>query len=162
MSDDICGSTDTTDGSPCQRSAGWGRDEDDGPCVDHETDEVRPRKLTKELQERIASDLEAGIPVKHAAPANGITENTYYRWVRLGEEADEGVLSQFSQRVTRACEHGKGSILRDAVTIAREERDPRALLKAYAQIEGGSAAGDEDLAGLNLVVPEIAVRDDDE
>lgn len=154
---ELCGE-ECADGTPCENYA--------DSCPWHGSDDPpeagRPSKLTRELQERLAGDLEAGVPVKHAAPANGISEDTFYRWVRLGDDQDEGVFSEFSERVTRARAHGTGSILRDAVTIAREERDPRALLKAYAQIEGGKGDGGEDLAGLNLVVPEVAVRDDDE
>lgn len=163
MSDDeICGEPTGEDGNgpPCQRTAGWGRDEDGGPCVDHINDRVRPRKLTHELQERLAGDLEAGIPVKHAAPKNGISTDTYYRWVDLGKEQDEGLLSDFSDRVTRAQAHGTGQILQDAVTIAREERDARTLLRAYTEIVGAQedSLGDTEEA-IPLVVPENAIPD---
>lgn len=159
--EDICGEPTGDDGNgpPCERDPGWGRDEDSGPCVDHIDDRVRPRKLTHELQERIASDLEAGIPVKHAAPAHGISEDTFYRWVNLGEEQDEGLLSEFSERTTRARAHGTGQILRDAVTIAREERDARTLLKAYSKIEGAQEDEDLEESGIPLVVPENAMPD---
>lgn len=156
--EDICGEP-TGDGTPCERDPGWGRDADSGPCCDHIDDQVRPRKLTHELQERLAADLESGIPIKHAAPANGISKNTYHRWVNLGEEQDEGVLRDFRDRVTRARAHGTGQILRDAVTIAREERDARTLLKAYAQISGAQDDETDEESGIPLVVPENAMPD---
>lgn len=152
----ICGSSDTTSGEPCKRPAGWGTDDDTGFCREHQDDQLHPRKLSYDLQERIASDLEAGIPVRYAAPKNGISEDTYYRWVKAGEKQDEGPLSEFYERVTRAQPTGKASILQDAVSFAREKKDPNAMLKALAEIEGGEEAHD-DSGGINLVVPENAM-----
>ena len=143
MTDDICGSTDTTTGEPCQRPAGWGTDGSD-VCRDHEREFPRPRKLTPQREQGIVDALENGVPVRHAAPANGIDKSTYYEWVRLGEEQEEGLLSDFSDRVTRAKDRGQGSILEDAVTFAREQEDSRALLKAYAEIVGGANAHGDD------------------
>lgn len=157
--DDICGSTDTESDEPCQLGAGWGTDNDDGPCRHHVDDRVRPRKLTHELQERIASDLEAGVPVKHAAPANGIGESTYYEWVQLGEEYEDGVLSDFAERVTRAKSHGLGSMVRDVVSIARDKDDARTLLKAYQQMVDGEKAHEDEDNVVPLVVPENAIPD---
>lgn len=162
MSNDYCGSTNTTTGKPCRRPAGWGTDSDEGFCREHQDDQLHPRKLSYELQERLASDLEDGIPVKYAAPANGISPDTYHRWVREGRPQDEGPLSDFSERVTRARATGKASILRDAVTIAREEGDSRALLNALAEIEGGETDVDEDTGGVMLVVPESARREEED
>lgn len=166
-----CGKT-TTSGEPCKRPAGWGRDGDSGPCVTHhETANTssgrpasRPSKLTHDRQERIAADLEAGIPVTHAAPANGITETTFYEWVNRGEQQEEGLYADFSERVTRARAHGKGDLLRSAIEIARESDDPRTLLRAYQEITGGERAheGDDTGGGLQLVVPEIARRGESE
>lgn len=159
MTDDICGEP-TGAGEPCKRSAGWGRDADEGPCADHMGDGVQPRKLSYELQERIASDLERGVSFKNACEANGISEDTGHRWRRLGEEQDEGALSEFSERVTRARGAGKRTIAQSIVDIARENDDSRTLLKYLQYIEGGEQSQDEELAGLNLVVPEVAQRDE--
>lgn len=158
---DICGEPTGEDGNgpPCERNAGWGRDADTGPCIDHVDDRVRPRKLTVELQERIAADLEEGVPIKHAAPAHGISRDTYHRWVNLGEDQDEGILSDFADRVTRARAHGTGQILRDAVTIAKEERDARTLLRAYQEISGAQDDELDEESGIPLVVPENAIPD---
>lgn len=146
------------DGPPCERTPGWGRDSESGPCIDHvDPDRVRPRKLSVDLQERIATDLENSIPVKHAAPKNGISEDTFYRWVRLGEDQDEGILSEFSERVTRARARGTGQVLRDAITIAKEERDARTLLRAYQEIAGAQDDELEEENGIPLVVPQNAI-----
>ena len=47
---------------------------------------ARPHKLTDKLQERIAESLRAGIPVRWACEAAGITTTTYYAWKSQGEE----------------------------------------------------------------------------
>ncbi|WP_227357389.1 hypothetical protein [Haladaptatus salinisoli] len=160
--DESCGA-ETDAGTPCQLDA----TRDDGRCH-HHTDEDekkagRPTKLTYERQERIAAALEAGVPVKHAAPANGITEDTFYRWARRGEEQEEGEFSEFSERVTRARGVGKADLSRHVVEIAKEKGDARTLLRYLQYIDGGEETqDDENHAGLNLVVPEIAQRGDAE
>lgn len=136
---ETCGS-ECLDGSLCQRDAGAGRDEGTGPCWEHEDDIPRPRKLTHELQERIAHDLEDGAPAKLAAESNGISPDTYYRWIRQGEDADEGVVSDFADRVKRAEAYGKSSLLTDAIDIGRDKEDGRLLLQAFQQITDGEKA----------------------
>lgn len=156
--DDICGEP-TLEGEPCQRPAGWGRDEEGGPCQEHESDTPHPRKLSHTRQERIAADLESGISFKHACEANGISKDTGHRWLRLGEEQDEGPLSDFYDRVTRARGAGKRDLARSIVEIAKENNDPNALLRYLQEIEGGEQSQEDDLAGLNLVVPDVAKRE---
>lgn len=157
--DDICGEPtgENGDGPPCQLTAGWGRDADHGPCRNHEDDEVRPRKLSHDRQENIALALEAGVSFKAACEANGIGEDTGHRWLRLGEDQDEGSLSEFYERITRARGVGKQDLSNSIVRIAKDNGDARTLLKYLQHIEGGEAGQeDEALAGLNLVVPEVA------
>jgi hypothetical protein len=158
---DICGEPtgEAGTGPPCKRPAGWGREGGHGPCADHETDEVRPRKLTHTRQENIAQALEAGVSFKAACEASGLTEETGHRWLRLAEEQDEGVLSEFSERITRARGQGKFELANSIVEIAKETNDAGTLLRYLQHVEGGEAGqDDEDLAGLNLVVPDIAAR----
>lgn len=163
MTDDICGEpTGDGDGEPCQLPAGWGRDESTGPCSNHVDDTPRPRKLSYERQERIAQALEAGNSFKVACEANGISKDTGHRWLRLGEDEDEGALSDFYDRITRARGMGKAELESSIVEIAKETNDARALLKYLQHIKGGEDGDGEDLAGLNLVVPEIAQREPEE
>jgi transposase-like protein len=158
---DICGEPTGEDGngSPCKRPAGWGRDEPRGPCVDHVTDQPRPRKLTTRRQENIAQALEAGVSFKAACEASGISKEAGHRWLRLGEEYDEGLVSDFRNRITRARGQGKFELANSIVEIAKETNDAGTLLRYLQHVEGGEAGqDDEDLAGLNLVVPDIAAR----
>jgi len=149
MSDDICGVT-CGDGTPCQNPAGengfcWLPSHN--PDIDEDDGRGRPEKLTHERQEAIAADLEAGIPVKHAAPMNGIRKQTFYNWIERGEEQDEGVYADFFDRVTRAREQGKGGILRKAIDASEgklENAEPRTLLKIYKEIEYGGDAHKDD------------------
>ncbi len=46
----------------------------------------RQSKLTDQLQDRIASSLRAGIPVRWACEAAGISTTIYYSWKSQGEE----------------------------------------------------------------------------
>lgn len=148
----------TTDGTRCENYA--------DSCPWHNVEGEKPKngrntKLSHELQERLATDLEAGVPVCHAAPKNGISEDTYYRWLRRGEEQDEGLFSDFSERVSRAEAHGKASLISDAIRIARKKDDARALLKAYQHITNGEKAHEEEEEqGIPLVVPDNAIPDD--
>jgi len=156
--EDICGVT-TGDGSPCQNPAG-----DNGFCHipshnpgdGNDNPAGRDTELTHEIQERIAASLEAGVPVKHAAPMHGIGESTFYDWMRRGEKQDEGIFSEFSERVSRAREQGKADLISDAVRAAKENNDPHALLKIYETIENGESAHDDEETGIPFVVPESA------
>lgn len=156
--DDYCGSTDTTTGEPCQNPA--------GSCPWHNTNEPpetgRPTKLSHQRQEQIAGALEQGIGFDPACQAAGIDPNTGYRWLRRGEEQDEGEFCEFYERITRARGVGKYELSSSIVAIARENEDARTLLKYLQHIEGGEASNEDDLAGLNLVVPEIAQENGDD
>lgn len=153
--DELCGEP-TTKGHPCRNTK--------SSCPWHSTDDPpdtgRPSKLSHDRQENIALSLEAGVSFKAACEANGIDRDTGHRWLRLGEEQDEGELSDFHDRITRARGVGKLDLSNSIVRIAKENDDARTLLKYLQHIEGGEAGqDDESLAGLNLVVPEIAQRE---
>lgn len=174
MSDeDICGYETAGDGSPCQnppQEDGWcwlpghGESDDDESTDESDAPQVgRPTKLTHQRQEQIAVALEGGVGFKAACEAAGITKQTGHRWLNKGEEQDEGIFCDFYTRITRARGHGKQELSQSIVEMAKENNDPRTLLKYLQHVEGGelSQEGDEELAGLNLVVPEVAVPDDE-
>lgn len=153
--DELCGE-ETSKGTPCQNPA------DSCPWHDDDPPETgRPSKLSHDRQEGIALALEAGVSFKNACEANGIDAETGHRWLRLGEDQEEGELCEFYDRITHARGVGKQELSNSIVRIAKQQDDARTLLKYLQHIEGGEAGqDDEDLAGLNLVVPEIAQRDD--
>lgn len=133
MSDENCGSTDTSTGKPCQRDAGWGTDRDYGYCTTHTDDDDgppahRPTKLTRERQESIAQMLEKGHSVKAACRCNGIHHSTFYDWLEKGDEQEEGLFADFSDRVTRARGAGERKLVDELLEMAREQNDTRAIL----------------------------------
>lgn len=61
----------------------------------------RPTKLTPALQKRIIQHIEAGNTAENACLLSGITDSTYYLWLKKGE-AGESPYSDFSVAVKAA------------------------------------------------------------
>jgi len=94
---DKCGA-ETTDGTPCENpaeSCPW-------HDVDKQPDNGRPTKLTKDRQEAIAAMIEEGHSIKASARENGVTPQAVYDWLDRGEAQEEGIYSDFFDRLTRA------------------------------------------------------------
>lgn len=157
----LCGA-ETNDGTPCKHSAS----RDDGRCHIHtDIDDGsgspgRPTKLTHQRQENIAQALEAGVGFKASCEAAGIDPSTGRRWLNIGEEQDEGIFSEFHTRITRARGVGKLDLSESIVQIAKERGDAGTLLRYLQHIEGGELSQEDkdELAGLNLIVPDVAKR----
>jgi transposase-like protein len=115
MTDDICGSTNTATGEPCQRSSGWGTESEIGPCKDHETKVGRKGKYTEERKERILSAARNGTTKRGCARAGGIDESTLYAWLNKKPK--------FSKAFKRARAEGEQSLIQD------EEVDPEFVLE---------------------------------
>lgn len=84
MTDDKCGSTDTTTGEPCQRPAGWGTESDIGPCKDHPTAESnrgRPSKFDDGPALRAIEAAKEGQSKGGCARSAGVTRRTLNRWL---------------------------------------------------------------------------------
>ena len=149
MSDDknICGGI-TDQGEICTLPAGWGRSDSGGPCRHHSDQRPPPNKLTEQLIVGIESDLKNGLTPATAAPANGISEFTYYHWLRLADDLEDDdtteraeMLSQFSQRVTHANGSGRRRIDNRIVELAMGDAelppDVDALIRYRLEIMGG-------------------------
>ena len=157
MTDDICGYTDTTTGHPCQRPAGWGRDQPSGYCKEHATDEPmagRNTVLNKQMQESIASDLEAGHSLTSTCRTHGIGVSTFYDWLDRGANQDQGVFSEFSDRVARARGVGEQHLVDELLEMAREQRDTRTILSViksrYPNSWGDADAAESGGGGVNV------------
>lgn len=145
---DRCGAP-TTDGDPCRR----------GPnCPYHQQpeppDSGRPTKLTRERQERIAAMLEEGHSISAATRANGISHETYHSWGRKGENQEEGVYAEFSDRMSRARAEGERQYIEKAQEAAIQSKNASALLK-MAQLQYPKSWGDRSEqrtqeSGLNV------------
>ena len=59
-------------------------------------------KLTPQLQEQIGNNITLGMPLKFAAEAVGITEVTFYNWIKRGENESKGRFFEFAEHV-KAC-----------------------------------------------------------
>lgn len=59
-------------------------------------------KLTDKLCDEICNDIKAGVPIKHAAIAHGISEVTYYNWYNKGKASKSGKFRQFYEKVEEA------------------------------------------------------------
>lgn len=156
---ETCGHPTAAD-EPCQLPAS----RDDGRCHMHTSIDPasvgRPTKLSYERQERIATALERGVSFKAACQATGIPPQRGHRWLQRGEEQEEGEFREFHDRITRARGMGKADLSQTIVEIAKDKQDAATLLKYLQHIEGGEASQEDDaMAGLNLVVPDVALRE---
>jgi hypothetical protein len=104
MTDDICGSTDTSSGEPCQ----WNESER-GNCPWH-SDEHKDEDNTRntlleeqpEIKEIIVGELQAGATVPEACAEAGIRKSAYYEWRKRGKNNPESIFSEFAEETTHA------------------------------------------------------------
>lgn len=70
-------------------------------------------KLTEELCDKICKDIQQGGTLKYAAMHNGITEQTFYNWMKRGQESktQTGKFFEFFESVKRAQEDGKTRLI---------------------------------------------------
>lgn len=100
MTDETCGSTNTTSGQPCQNPK--------ESCPWHNTDNPAEGRKTlleeqPEIKELIVGELQAGATVPEACSEAGITKHQYYDWNRRGKDDDtKDVFSEFSKETTHA------------------------------------------------------------
>lgn len=59
-------------------------------------------KLTDKLCDEICNDIKAGVPIKHASVAHGITDATFYNWYNKGKVAKSGKFKIFHDKVEEA------------------------------------------------------------
>lgn len=109
MSEEVCGSTDTSSGEPCERPAGWGTDRDQGPCYDHEKSHTVPKKLTPKVKNRILGALRDGAAWRHAAMVAGIQAETLKRWRKEGEKHVEGGIESELAELYRDVQRARGA-----------------------------------------------------
>ena len=78
-------------------------------------------KLTDQLCDDICNDIKAGVPIKHAAIAHGITRTTFYDWYNKGKQAKSGKFKKF---------HDKGmDKVSDLMPYVSEAKRSRILLR---------------------------------
>jgi len=132
MTDDLCGSTNTSSGDPCK----WNIAKK-GECPFHNTDDPpengRESKLSKEREEQIAQAIERGKSINSAARMAGITPQTVYNWLDRGEDEENTVYADFFERITRAKGFGEDKYFNVIWEMAKEEGDHRFLASLMKQ-----------------------------
>jgi transposase len=56
-------------------------------------------KLTTQIKKEIGNNIKLGMPLKFAAEAAGICEDTFYEWMKRGEREKKGMYSEFSEYI---------------------------------------------------------------
>ena len=115
MTEDICGSTDTNSGEPCQNAAGHGTDSDIGPCHLHPA-RGRPSKFNEERREAILEAARRGTTVEGCARAAGIHHSTLYDWLDSFDD--------FSEAFNRARAEGEQRLVEEVAV-----EDPKFILE---------------------------------
>jgi len=143
MSEDICGSTDTTTGEPCKFSPGES-------CPWHDVDGDPPDTGRKcaleqnpELAGKVADRLSAGDTIAEAcAEVPEVSEDQYYEWRSRSDEG--GVFTEFAEETTRA---RKGAGRQDRAELKqqlREHGDTRTWYKLH-MTQYGDQYGDDEM-----------------
>lgn len=151
----------------------------------------QPTKLTPDLQERIVQAIRAGNYAQVAAAYVGISHQTFYNWLRWGEEQGEGKYFEFFEAVhaaqasaeVRAVTHIQKAMPDDwrAAATFLERRHPErwgrrnateqqtkeggriVIREVVVHLPTGEAAeADEELVEGEVVMTLPAVRSEDE
>lgn len=162
MTDNICGSENTSSGDPCR----WNEAER-GECPFHDEgqeqpDVGRPSKLSHQRQEEICQAVEAGKSLTSAARMAGVDRTTVYGWIDKGEAAieagEDNEYTTFYNRLTRAKGHGEDFYFGLALELAKENEDHRFIASLMKQRYPDSW-GDTD-TGVDADTVTIEVSED--
>lgn len=80
----------------------------------------RRTKLTPTIQETIVRALRLGMYQREAAQAAGIDPETYYRWLRQGEQQQSGKYRVFCDAIKTAMAEGERALLTRIQMAANE------------------------------------------
>lgn len=69
----------------------------------------RKPKLTQERQARIIDALELGMKIKDVCAIGDISQDTYFSWIKRGENGDGKMYSEFSEAVKKAVPTAKAA-----------------------------------------------------
>ena len=74
----------------------------------------RPSKCTKELCDAICKDIKEGNTLKYSVQKQGITEQTFYNWMKKGEDSKtkSGKYFDFFDNIKKAQEEGKNHLVK--------------------------------------------------
>jgi transposase-like protein len=124
---------------------------------------ARPTKLTKEIIDKVCSAIYAGNYAKIAAQLSGISESTYYAWLKEAEKEDcDPLFLEFSESIERA----EAAAEVEAVALIRQSakngnaRDAQWLLeRKYGERWGRNDKLRQEISGINGEPVSISVDD---
>lgn len=144
---------------------------------------ARPRKLTPELRDRLATWIRAGNPIPVACKASGIVESTFHDWMDRGRralEADgvpegEEPFVEFLESIERAMDETEAALVAMVTRAAQrngwqaaawilERRWPERWGKPMERLNGlgsvaaGPAPAVDPFEQLDVVTDELAPR----
>ena len=93
--DDICASTETASGNPCQRTPS----KPDGKCHTHSEhgSSISAWKFTPEFRKQFIGLLQEGYYIQDAAEECGVTRVSVSNWLTKGREQTSGPFAQFAR-----------------------------------------------------------------
>lgn len=141
MSEDICGSTNTTSGEPCKFTPG-----DSCPWHDSENPaEGRKTRLEEnpEIKDLIVGELQAGATVPEACAEAGIGTSAYYDWRDRGKESEDTVFSEFAEETTHARRIASKNDRRELKSECKENKDTRTWYKLHHDQYGDTYGKEE-------------------
>jgi len=162
MSEDICGSTNTTSGEPCNFTPG-----DSCPWHDSENPaEGRKTRLEEnpELKDLIVGELQAGATVPEACAEAGLSSTqTYYNWRDRGrEENPEDVFLEFLEETTHARRIASKNDRRELKSECKERGDTRTWYKLhhdqYGDTYGKEEAEDRPTGSEGFGIPDELIE----
>jgi hypothetical protein len=161
MSEDICGSTNTTSGEPCKFTPAES-------CPWHDSENPAEGRKTRleenpEIKDLIVGELQAGATVPEACAEAGISKHQYYDWNRRGKDSDaDSVFSKFSKETTHARRIASKNDRRELKSKCKENNDTRTWYKLhhdqYGDTYGKEEAEDRATGSEGFGVPDELIE----
>jgi transposase-like protein len=86
----------------------------------------RPPKISKQVREDVVKAIKAGAYAEVAARSAGISETTYYRWMKQGDEENSGQYREFREAVKKA--EAEMEVLAGGLVVAAFREDWKAAM----------------------------------
>ena len=144
---ELCASTSTTTGEPCENAAGSCpfHDPETGDRTDVETG--RPSKMTVQRKQDLFAAAEVGMFLENTAGFAGITYETLRTWMRRGEsdreDGRETAYAEFVREFKRARARGAKKLLEDARSEFILERSYGYVKTERREIDARVSSGNE-------------------
>ncbi len=138
--EEVCGMT-THNGKPCQRPAGWGTNNNTGPCTDHLESKLQAikKEFLKNYREKICT-------FQGAAKRAGVDQSTIWQYRQRDPQFDQKVREAVEQQDQKRVKVVEDTIFK---RIARDEATP-SLIKFWLRNRGGGRWIDRPETQINV------------